>query len=222
VAGCVFNATPEDFTQPTPVVGGIAVTTAGEVSSLIDNFAVFMRLNAAPVPATPPGVDPATVAAGQTLFDVPANGGIGCALCHSTSLTSGQSPFGGMSAVTYHPYSDFALHHMGSTLTDGITQGVAGPDEFRTAPLWGIGQRIFFLHDGRTSDLMAAIQAHASSSGCVSASPVAYTFQVNGTQFTMSPPGQSFCGSEANGVIAALNALSTAQQQDILNFLRSL
>jgi CxxC motif-containing protein (DUF1111 family) len=40
---------------------------------------------------------------------------------------------------------------MGSNLADGIKQGAAGPDPFRTAPLWGVGQRLFFLHDGRTS-----------------------------------------------------------------------
>ena len=67
-----------------------------------------------------------------------------------------------MSNVTYHPYSDFAIHHMGSRLSDGINQGAAGPDQFRTAPLWGLGQRLFFLHDGRTADLMQAIQAHSS------------------------------------------------------------
>ena len=50
---------------------------------------------------------------------------------------------------------------MGSGLADGINQGAAGADEFRSAPLWGIGQRLFFLHDGRTSDLLQAIEAHA-------------------------------------------------------------
>ena len=97
-----------------------------------------------------------------------------------------------MSNVTYHPYSDFAVHHMGSGLADGITQGAAGPDQFRTAPLWGIGQRLFFLHDGRTSDLLQAIEAHSSN------------------------------GSEAQGVVAKFNALTQTQKQDILNFLRSL
>ena len=38
----------------------------------------------------------------------------------------------------------------------------AGPDEFRAAPLWGVGQRIFFLHDGRTTNLLVAIEAHRS------------------------------------------------------------
>ena len=94
--------------------------------------------------------------------------------------------------MTYHPYSDFALHHMGENLADGINQGVATKDEFRTAPLWGIGQRIFFLHDGRTQDLLNAIQQHSSP------------------------------GSEANSVVKRFNRLTPDQQQAILDFLRSL
>ena len=81
---------------------------------------------------------------------------------------------------------------MGSDLADGVSQGAAGPDEFRSAPLWGLGQRIFFLHDGRTTDLLEAIKEHASS------------------------------GSEANGVISNFRQLSPQQKQDLLNFLRSL
>src|SRR6516165_9021092 len=87
---------------------------------------------------------------------------IGYALCHTPSLTTGNSVFGGTSNQTANLLSDVLLHHMGTNLADGISQGAAGPDEFRTAPLWGVGQRIFFLHDGRTSDLLSAIQAHSS------------------------------------------------------------
>ena len=57
-------------------------------------------------------------------------------------------------------FSDLALHAMGPGLADDILQGAARGDEFRTAPLWGLGQRIFFLHDGRTNDLIEAIRAH--------------------------------------------------------------
>ena len=60
-------------------------------------------------------------------------------------------------------FSDLALHDMGPGLADDVVQGGARGDEFRTAPLWGLGQRIFFLHDGRTTDLTAAIAAHRSS-----------------------------------------------------------
>jgi len=113
----------------------------------------------------------------------------------------------------YHPYSDFALHHMGSNLADGISQGGAGPDEFRTAPLWGAGQRLFFLHDGRTSDLLEAIQAHSgSSTNCVDSEPRQWS----------QAGGSTTCPSEANAVIAKFNGLSASEKQDVLNFLRSL
>ncbi len=81
---------------------------------------------------------------------------------------------------------------MGSGLADQISQGQAADDEFRSAPLWGVGQRIFFLHDGRAANLIEAIEQHASD------------------------------GSEANTVIGNFNALPRASQQDLLNFLRSL
>src|SRR5439155_25490445 len=90
------------------------------------------------------------------------------------------------------------LHNMGPGLADGISQGDARGDEFRTAPLWGLGQRIFFLHDGRTRDLRAAIQAHASPGDL------------------RTPP------SEANLVIAQFNQLPEFYKQSILNFLRGL
>jgi CxxC motif-containing protein (DUF1111 family) len=81
---------------------------------------------------------------------------------------------------------------MGAGLADNVSQGGAGGDQFRTAPLWGLGQRIFLLHDGRTTDLNVAIDAHASR------------------------------GSEANTVVQNLHILTPSQRQDILNFLRSL
>ena len=89
-------------------------------------------------------------------------------------------------------YSDLMVHDMGTGLSDGVSQGQAGPREFRTTPLWGVGQRIFFMHDGRTNDLLQAITAHASN------------------------------GSEANAVVSAFNNLATSDKQAILNFLRSL
>ncbi len=94
--------------------------------------------------------------------------------------------------MTFHPYSDIAVHHMGTGLADGVAQGPPTGDMFRSAPLWGVGQRLFFLHDGRTSDIVTAIEAHASS------------------------------GSEANAVITNFNTLSTANQQAVVDFLRSL
>jgi CxxC motif-containing protein (DUF1111 family) len=214
VTGCVFNQTPEDstnilnpFTTPPSTTG-----TASNMSSDVVNFAAFIRLTAPPTPTT----STASQTNGQTVFTQ-----IGCALCHSPSLTAANSIFTGMSNVTYHPYSDFALHHMGSNLADGVEQGAAGPDEFRTAPLWGVGQRLFFLHDGRTSDLLAAIQAHSSpGSDCVTSQSF-QMFKADNNMF--QPSSFSFvCGSEANEVIENFNNLGTSEKQDILNFLRSL
>ncbi len=101
-----------------------------------------------------------------------------------------------MSQVTYHAYSDVALHHIGSNLADGVSQGSAGPDEFRTAPLWGLGQRLFFLHDGRTADLLQAILAHQSPGKICSSQT--------------SPASLRGCGSEANAVIANFGALNSS------------
>jgi CxxC motif-containing protein (DUF1111 family) len=95
-------------------------------------------------------------------------------------------------------YSDLILHNMGPGLADDVSQGNARGDEFRTAPLWGLGKRIFFLHDGRTKDLLEAIQAHAGGSS------------------GLYPP------SEANQVIAQFNRLSEIDKQNVLNFLRGL
>ena len=94
--------------------------------------------------------------------------------------------------------SDLAVHDMGPGLADEVTQGGAEGGEFRTAPLWGLGKRIFFLHDGRTTNLITAINAHKSAANA------------------------QFEASEANKVVDNFNALPDASKQDLLNFLRSL
>lgn len=186
---CVFTATPNDtlnFTTP-----ATTATSNPAVISDIEAFANFMRMLAPPTPAP----DTPSIVSGRNTFIR-----IGCAHCHTPSLTTGKMIASGSSTVpsaalsnqTAHLWSDLLVHHMGKGLADGITQGGAGPDEFRTAPLWGVGQRIFFLHDGRTSNLLDAIRAHRSR------------------------------GSEANRVIEHFDRLSVQQQQEILDFLRSL
>jgi CxxC motif-containing protein (DUF1111 family) len=203
--GCDLNPTPEDSTNihnpnhPASLVG-----TANEMVSDVVNFAVFMRLLAPPVPAT---ASPSELKGAQLFAS------IGCALCHSPSLTTAASPFTGQGAALIHPFSDLALHHMGPLLADHVSQGAAGPDEFRTAPLWGVGQRIFFLHDGRAGPgnggLLAAILAHRSKNpDCDAAQPA-------------TSDGVA-CRSEANGVIDNFRALRSAEKQDLLYFLRSL
>ena len=128
-----------------------------------------------------------SIAKGRQLF-----GAAGCAPCHTPRYMTGRSAIAALAHRNVDLFSDLLIHDMGAGLADGISQGEAGPREFRTAPLWGLGKRIFFLHDGRTSNLITAIRAHAST------------------------------GSEANGVVNNFISLSEGQKQDLLNFLRSL
>jgi CxxC motif-containing protein (DUF1111 family) len=167
-------------------------------------FAIFMRFLDAPQPVA---FSPSALR-GQQLFGTdPSNPGIGCFACHTpTMVTPARSETAALQSITAHPYTDLLIHHMGPGLADDITQGAATGDMFRSTPLWGVGQRRFFLHDGRTSDLLQAILAHASGFGREEA--------VAG--FNFYPP------SEANAVIAKFNSLSTSDKQAILNFLRSL
>jgi CxxC motif-containing protein (DUF1111 family) len=188
--GCLFNATPEDTLNFTPAPATTGNSNTGVISD-IEAFANFMRMLAPPTPA------PATPSSekGRATF-----ARIGCVHCHTPSLTTGAkiasgsstSPSAALSNQTANLYSDLIVHHMGKGLADGITQGGAGPDEFRTAPLWGVGQRVFFLHDGRTTNLVEAIGDHRSR------------------------------GSEANRVIEHFNRLTTEEQQEVIDFLRSL
>ncbi len=186
--GCLLVPTPNDTVNFTTTSTG-AVNPA--VLSDIEAFADFMRMLAPPAPAP----DTPSTTNGRAAFIR-----IGCSHCHNPSFTtaamiasgSSTSPSAALSSQPVNLWSDLLVHHMGKGLADGITQGSAGPDEFRTAPLWGVGQRVFFLHDGRTSNLVEAIHDHKSP------------------------------GSEANKIVDRFNALSTRDQQDIINFLRSL
>ncbi|HXS83400.1 MAG TPA: di-heme oxidoredictase family protein [Methylomirabilota bacterium] len=92
----------------------------------------------------------------------------GCVSCHTPALVTGLSPVPALSRKVFFPYGDFLLHDMGA-LGDGIVQGRAGPQQMRTAPLWGLSTRSTYLHDGRTTSLHEAILAHGGQ-GAVSRS----------------------------------------------------
>ena len=112
---------------------------------------------------------------------------------------------------TVNLFSDLLVHHMGATLADNIAQGNAGPDEFRTTPLWGVGQRLFFLHDGRTNDLNTAILDHVSPA-----------HSDGGDNPSKDALSWSYGPSEANRVIDRYSDLPEPDKQAILDFLRSL
>ena len=162
-------------------------TTPIEVLNAIEKFAFFMRFLDAPQPSPDSPGGATSIANGRQKFV-----DTGCALCHTPSFTTGNSTVAALNGKPVNLFSDLLVHDMGVGLADGVSQGEAGPREFRSAPLWGVGQRLFFLHDGRTADLLRAIQQHASA------------------------------GSEANGVISRFNNLRESDKQDLLNFLRSL
>jgi len=172
---------PEDITHSDG-------TTASTVASDVGLFNAFMQFLDQPTASTTSPGGATSIANGRALFS-----SIGCAVCHTPSLKTQPSHLtAGLGSVTANLFSDLEIHHMGTGLADNVGQGGAGGDQFRSAPLWGLGQRIFFLHDGRTSDLLQAIQAHESN------------------------------GSEANQVEDNFDSLSSQQKQDLLNFLRSL
>jgi CxxC motif-containing protein (DUF1111 family) len=183
---CQFAQLPNDVTATD---GATGVDTI----SAIEKFAFFMRFAAAPTqnPNVPGGN--ASISEGFNSFV-----NIGCTNCHTQQLRTGNTTVAALRNQNARMFSDLAIHNMGPGLADDVSQGEALGDEFRTAPLWGLGQRVFFLHDGRTNNLLTAITAHSSNG--------------NGT----------YQASEANTIINRFNALSTTQKQNMLNFLRSL
>jgi CxxC motif-containing protein (DUF1111 family) len=178
---------PEDNSNP-------AATPQAAVLDDVSAFANFMRTLAPP----PPGgvvlngvpASAASIANGLALFRA-----IGCATCHNPTVgtTQQSSTTGSLSRAYVNAFSDLEIHHMGTGLADNVSQGAAGGDQFRTAPLWGLGQRIFLLHDGRTRNLINAILAHDSPGSEADMS-------IDNFQFNLTP----------------------SQRQDVLNFLRSL
>jgi CxxC motif-containing protein (DUF1111 family) len=186
---------------PTPAVpftpSSTASTSAATTASTVQTASVLPTAAASPTTSTASG-STSTPSAASIQAGFQAFGNVGCSGCHIVSQTTGNLSLidtttnSTVSNITITPFSDYAIHNMGTGLADRVTQGNADGFQFRSAPLWGIGQRVFFLHDGRTNNLLTAIEDHASS------------------------------GSEANQVISQFNMLSTTDQQNILNFLRDL
>jgi CxxC motif-containing protein (DUF1111 family) len=126
-------------------------------------FADFMAATRAPGRQNP---IPAAATRGDSLFN-----SVGCAVCHTrtfTTATPGTSINGGAFAVPtalgskiIHPFSDFALHNIGTG--DGIVQnaGQSSANQIRTAPLWGIRARNRFMHEGLNITIFDSIQLHA-------------------------------------------------------------
>jgi CxxC motif-containing protein (DUF1111 family) len=136
-------------------------------------------------------VDDPDVVAGSAVFDE-----VGCASCHTRTFTTGPDALTAVAGQTIHPYTDLLLHDLGPELADGRSEHEAGPADFRTAPLWGLGLRrtvsgegAGYLHDGRARTPLEAILWH---------------------------------GGEAGGARDRFAALPADQRADLLRFLESL
>jgi mono/diheme cytochrome c family protein len=144
LALCDTVPDPEDHAGP----GGLHA---------IDRQTDFQRLSA------PPPQTPRSGMSGATAFNT-----VGCASCHTPTYVTGPSPVAALAGKTIHPYSDFLLHDMGTSLGDGIVQGAATETEMKTPALWGLRSRaeVGLLHDGRATggtpfqNLRDAILAH--------------------------------------------------------------
>ncbi|NKI97155.1 di-heme oxidoredictase family protein [Rhizobacter sp. SG703] len=116
-----------------------------------------------PLAALNPDVN--KIAAGETVFNT-----LKCQSCHVQSMTTGStSEFQEVRDQKIKPYTDMLLHDMGADLGDGLTEGLATGNMWRTSPLWGIGYtelvagktiKVGYLHDSRARNLTEAIMWH--------------------------------------------------------------
>lgn len=148
----------------------------------------YIRLLAVPARR---GADDPLVTQGETLFQ-----SSGCAACHRETLHVGAFPAQpALNGVAIRPYTDLLLHDMGDGLADGREDYDAGPRDWRTPPLWGLGlagkfgDGANFLHDGRAHSVTEAILWH---------------------------------GGEAQAAADAFRTLSEKQRDALLTFLNSL
>ena len=156
----------------------IAATHPNDESGPVGPTVLTSYFPALLAPPSPAPSTPATTAGAQ-VFQT-----IGCAQCHMPTLQtspkatlpvdfpaplgSGHAePIAVLSNQTVALYSDLLLHDMGEELADGVPQGQATGSQWRTTPLWGVSHKIAFLHDGRTTSIDAAIEAHGGEASIV-------------------------------------------------------
>jgi CxxC motif-containing protein (DUF1111 family) len=138
----------------------------------------------------------ATDARGAALFQQAE-----CGVCHAPTMrTRSDYPIAQLAGIDAPVYTDMLLHDLGTALADGIVEGEATPRDWRTAPLIGLRFNATLMHDGRVPVMKAdvaqavhaAILAHASD------------------------------GSEANESVSLYQAMSEADRQALLDFVKSL
>ena len=141
VMGITNPLAPADLIANRADCGGPSAQATDDDGSILRAVVAYAR-SLPPLPSAAAPHEP-----GERLFST-----IGCAGCHTPSLPAGQ----GSVAL----YSDLLLHDMGPALDDGVVQGLAKGADWRTSMLWGLGQRVRFLHDGRATSLREATLLH--------------------------------------------------------------
>ncbi len=169
----------------------LAAPTGGEPEATVqqlDRLTLYTKLTGVPLRRD---ADDPDVMAGEHQFFA-----LGCAGCHRVGIHTGVDPaFPELSNQLIHPFTDLLLHDMGEALSDHRDLSEAKGQEWRTAPLWGLGlvqivnPESGFLHDGRARSILEAILWH---------------------------------GGEASKSMASFSALSSAERAQVLKFLGSL
>jgi CxxC motif-containing protein (DUF1111 family) len=136
----------------------------GNVPEIVNHEldALEFRLRGLAVPARRLVQDP-QVQRGEQLFPQAQ-----CALCHLPEMKTAPAfpPLPQLANQTFHAYTDLLLHDMGDALADGRPDFRAGPRDWRTPALWGLGlsQTVngstAMLHDGRARNVTEAILWH--------------------------------------------------------------
>jgi len=147
----------EMLPQGVPIPAGcdVAADLEDANASRLAALTSFVRFLAPP----PRGPITAQVTRGEDLFAQ-----VGCTACHTPSMTTGPNATAALNQVGVPLFSDLLIHYMGGALDDHIVEGAAGGGRWRTAPLWGLRHRLFFMHDGRATDVTSAINAHRGES----------------------------------------------------------
>src|SRR5262245_12040837 len=124
-----------------------------DTGSGVTAFTNFMRFLAPPPrrPSTP------QVEQGEQVFSSET---LRCNSCHVPMMMTGPSSIATRSNKPVKLFSDLLLHDIGTG--DGIEQGLAKGNYFRTTPLWGLSRRNRFIHDGGENSIQEAILRHGA------------------------------------------------------------
>ncbi|MGD9658598.1 MAG: di-heme oxidoredictase family protein [Methylocystis sp.] len=157
--GVTSSLFPAESCAPTQT-GCLGSASKPELTDVqLEAVGIYIRALAPPARRN---LDDPRVVDGESLFHA-----IGCSNCHRETLhVAGFALQPALNGVAIHPYTDLLLHDLGEGLADGREDFDAGPRDWRTPPLWGLGlagkggDGANFLHDGRARTPAEAILWH--------------------------------------------------------------